>query len=277
MTGLDVLYWGSLFLGGSYLLLSVALGGLSQLASQMHGAFDGADAGDIGHVGDAGHVGDVGHVDGGVDIGHADGVDVGHADGGVDIGHADGVDLGHADGGADIGHADGHAHTGEAHASHDGDGEMPAGLKLLTFLSPVLMSGFLLGFGSAGVLARLAKLPHVPSFAWAAAGGVALYYIGWWIVHDVFGGSQASSHTKQDELTGRTGLVIAPISGTRPGTICYTIAGARQSISAIAQDDVEIPVGAKVVIRRVAGRKAVVSRVGSDDAPHAKVKGALDA
>ncbi len=284
MTGLDVLYWASLFLGGSYLVLSVALGGLSQLASQIHGAI-GGDAGDTGHVGDTGHAGDIGHADAGADIGHAD---VGHADVGADIGHADiGHDLGHdlgADAGHDVGHdlgghdggsgdADGSHSHGDAHADHD----VPPGLKLLTFLSPVLASGFLAGFGGAGVLARLAKLATIPSFAWAMAGGVVLYYIGWWVVHDVFGASQASSMTKRDELTGRTGLVMAPINGSRPGMIYYTIAGTRQSIPAICEEGLTIPVGARVYIRRVAGKNAVVSRVGGDDAPCAHVKGASDA
>ena len=261
MTGLDVLYWASLFLGGSYLVLSVALGGLSDLASQIHGALGGADAADVGHIGDAGH------ADAGADLGHAD---LGHSDLGHDLGHDAGHDMGQ-DGGT--GDSQGAEIDADAHADHD----LPPGLKLLSFLSPVLASGFLAGFGGAGVLSRMAKLDPIPSFAWAAAGGVLLYSIGWWVVHDVFGASQASSMTKRDELAGRTGLVTATVSGSRPGMIYYTIAGTRQSIPAITEDGVTIPVGAHVQIRRVAGKMAVVSRLGADDAPHAHVKGASDA
>ncbi len=280
MTGLDVLYWASLFLGGSYLLLSVALGSLSHFASQAHGALDGG-AGDIGHVGDAGNAAGFGHADAGTDFGHADaGTDFGHADAGhADFGHADfghdvghdiGADAGGHDGGAGDAHgADTHADA-HAHADHD----VPIGLKLLTFLSPVLASGFLVGFGGSGVMARSANLPIVPSLAWAAAGGALMYYLSWWVIHDVFGGSQASSHTKRDELVGRTGVVMAPISGTHPGMVCYTIAGTRQSIPAITEDGIIIPVGTMVRIRRIDNRQAVVSRVAGDEAPRVHVKGA---
>ncbi|MBM3495923.1 MAG: hypothetical protein FJX72_16600, partial [Armatimonadetes bacterium] len=161
MIGLDVLYWACLFLGASYIVLTMALGGVSHIASQMH------LGGDIGDVGDAGTVGDAG------DFGHVDAGDFGHADAGGDFGHADAGHgaVGHADGGNAGGSADagGLAHDGAHRGGHS--------LNLLAFLNPMLATGFLFGFGGVGVLARAAQLMPLPSLGWAAAGGGSLYYL----------------------------------------------------------------------------------------------------
>jgi membrane protein implicated in regulation of membrane protease activity len=289
--GLDVLYWACLFLGSSYLLLSVALGGVSHLAAQISGSLGGGEGADIGHAGDTGDFGhaDVGHADfGHADVGHAEfghsdfgHADVGHADvGHSDFGHSDfgHADAGNADGGADAGHAEtadagGEAHSGEHGAGH-GHHDAAPGVKLLSFLSPILATGFLVGFGGTGVLARLAKMPPIPSLAWAAAGGAMLYYVAWWVIHDVFGGAQASSHTRRGDLVGHSGRVTAPIEGLRPGMICLVIAGSRQSVPAITDEGVAIPVGATVRIRRISGTTAVVARVGESEPPRVHVKGA---
>ena len=115
----------------------------------------------FGHVGHGGHAGDLGH-----DIGHLDhgggGHDLGqlgHNGAGHDAGHL-GHDAGH--GGHDVAHAGQGGHTGATHAGdHGHDGAHAHGdfghtlvTTLVSWLSPRVIFGVLVGFGAAGMLLR---------------------------------------------------------------------------------------------------------------------------
>lgn len=282
MFAVDVLYWASLFLGASYVALTLALGGVSHILGSVQHAFDTGDAGagaDIGHVdtsGDIGHA-DIGHADvGHADIGHADfgqadvghGVtDTGHADlGGGDAGHVDlghdagdpgyhAGDLGHDPSGADAGHAD------VGHAGHADHGAPVKHVNILAFLNPTMASSFLVGFGGVGVLSRVTGAGMLPSMAYAGLGGGIFYYSAWWTIVRFFGGAQSSSHTRRRDLIGVRATVTAPIEGSRPGMIAYTLAGSRQVRRAVTYENESLPVGEAVRIRRLTGDSALVSRI----------------
>lgn len=299
MYALDVLYWTSFFLGASYIVLTMALGGVSHLVSTLHGAFDGGgDAATTDGVGaDLAHS-DVGHVDvGSADFGHAE---IGHGDfGHADVGHGDfgHTDLGHADFGhldaghgeglhADYGHGDagsgelGHeasdlGHSGASHAHHvagphsphhghhGGEGHHASHFSLWALLNPTMVSGFLLGFGGGGVLSRVTGAGILPSIACAGLGGSLLYGSARWLIVHVFGGAQASSHTRRMEIVGCRGTVVAPIAGNRPGMIAITLGGSRQTFRAISAGGEEISTGTCVRVRRVARDAVVVSPLNS--------------
>lgn len=124
-----------------------------------------------------------------------------------------------------------------------------------------MMSCFLVGFGGAGVLSRLSGAGFLPSLACGGVSGSMLYYYAWWLIVRVFGGAQASSHVRRSDLVGVRAEVMAPIAGTRPGMIAYTVAGQRQTARAIAEAGEELPVGTSVRIRKLSRDTAEVVRI----------------
>lgn len=257
MLALDVIYWASLFLGAAYIVLTLSLGGLSHMVDSVHQAFDiGGDASglDLGHAdasGDFGHA-DIGHVDvGHSDIGHIapDVADAGFGDtGSLDTGYGD---VGTADAG--VGHTVAAGEGISADHAHDIGHDVSHGshVNLLALLNPTMASSFLIGLGGGGVLSRISGAGALPSLACAGVGGGLFYYYAWWLIVRFFGGAQASSHTRRVEMVGVRATVTAPIEGSKPGMVAFTIAGARQSFRAITYEGDAIPVGAKVRIRRV--------------------------
>ncbi len=132
-----------------------------------HGGFA-HDAGHGGHIGpghDVGHVGhDVGHLDHGGLV-H----DAGHGGIGHDAGHAGAGQGSHVDqGGA---HADA-THGGDGHAHDLAHGGLGHSLvtTLLSWLSPRVLFGVLVGFGAAGMLLRPVLGAPLTALAAVAAG-----------------------------------------------------------------------------------------------------------
>src|SRR5687767_4167663 len=181
------------------------------------------------HLGDAGaHAGDLG-AHGGGDASIAMSAD--HGDLGVDHGHGANGDAGH----------------------HH--------FSLLTFLSPLQVASFFFGFGALGVLTRIQKMALIPSAGYAAIGGLLTWAAAYLILTQMFGKSQGTSHSRREEMIGLRAQVIAPIAGERPGMVAYTVAGTRQSLPAITEDEEPIPMGATVRIRKVRGNTASVVRI----------------
>lgn len=246
MNTLDIAYWTCMLLGGGYTLVTLMLGGFG------HG-----HGGDGAHAGDAGHAG---HVDAGAHAGHAL-----HADAGAHAGHTV-----HADGGTHTAHADHglhmpHFHGPHAHGHHGGghaQGEEPAArIHLLSYLNPMAVAGFLLGFGGTGVLMRSQGASPLASLAGACASGYGLWLAAYLVVTRIFAVAGGTSHFLRDDLVGMAASVTAPIAPGRPGMVCCTVAGSRQSVRAIVDEACgDIPVGASVRIVRIEAGTARVVR-----------------
>ncbi len=184
------LYLLTLLLG--FLGLTVmALAGLAGHGDQGGGAdhdLGHVDAGgglihDLGHWAGLGHVGHADHAGGfGHDLGHVDGGAAGHDLGHVDAG-AGGHDLAHADGGAaghDLTHGDAAhgdvAHAGPGHGTDHGHGhgQETGGHSLtsllLSWMSPRVIFGVLVGFGAAGMLLRPVLAAPLTAVAAVVAG-----------------------------------------------------------------------------------------------------------
>lgn len=250
MHPIDIIYWICLALGGMYTVITVLMGGLSHVAGH---------AGEIGHAlhlpqlthhGPAGHVGPAA-IDHGSHAGSHPGVHSGSAHGG----HHAGNGHVHAEPGQD-GRTGGHLDV-HVHPEHAAGG----GFNLLAYLNPMSVAGFLLGFGGAGAASRVLGAPVDASLLYSGAGGLGIYTGAYLILSKLFVNSQASSHTRREEIIGLRAKVTAPISGSLPGMVSYTIAGSRQSVSAITEDEDPIPVGAIVRIRRIEGHRAQVMRI----------------
>jgi membrane protein implicated in regulation of membrane protease activity len=134
-------------------------------------------------------------------------------------------------------------------------------VNVLAFLNPTMASSFLIGLGGGGVLSRVSGAGALPSLACASVGGGLCYYWAWWLIVRFFGGAQLSSHTRRTDLVGVRAQVTAPIEGSRPGMIAFTIAGSRQTARAITSEDDTITVGSAVRIRRINKDAVVVSRI----------------
>ena len=220
-------------LGGGYTLLNLLMGGLSHAA---------------------GHVGHIGHT---LQVPHLPEI-AGHVHG-----HAGAT---HAAGGAHAGHANTpHSHAvpkGSSH-SHGEIEEAGARFNVLAYLNPLAVAGFLLGFGGIGVLTGM-LYPGLQPGLRAASGAVAgwfLWLAAYLIATRVFGGAEGTSHNLREQLVGARAEVTVSIVGARPGMVAYTVAGSRQVLRAITEEDDSIPIGAAVRIRRVDGATAHVTRI----------------
>lgn len=265
MLALDVLYWACLFLGAAYVLMTLALGGVSHLVQSVVHHLDLGGGSDIGadiSGGDSAHV-DVGTIDvahstdfGGLDHGPADtgGIDVGHEGfAGHEAGNAGPGEHGTADAGGVSSHGD-HGHHGNGH------------LNVWAFLNPTMASSFLIGFGGGGVISRITGAGVLPSMACAGLCGGLLYSYVWWIITKFFGGAQASSHTRRSQLVGLQGTSLTSIRSDRPGMIAVVVTGSRETFRAVSSQEDEIPPGVPVQICHVERDKVWVTRAGTRDA-----------
>ena len=238
MHPLDILYWVCLALGGMYTIATVLMGGISHVAGHA------GQIGDALHLPQLGHHVHTGHVVPSAD--HAGHTGVPHDGGHTGNGHVAQPQDGRTAGG----HMDVHLHP-----EHGG------GFSLLSYLNPMSVAGFLLGFGGAGVGARMLGVPIQASLLYSGAGGIGIYTGAYLILSKLFVNSQATSHNRRDQLVGIRAQVTAPIAGSLPGMVSYTIAGSRQSVSAVTEDEEPIPVGAVVRIRRIEGHRVQVMRI----------------
>jgi hypothetical protein len=242
VNALDILYWSALFLGASYMVLTLAIGGLSHALGGLHhgGGHLGTGGGHAGHLDTGG--GHAGHLDTGG--GHA-----GHLGTGGAHGHGAHVDTGAGH------HADaGHGHHAGAHHGHDhaAEAEETGGrFPLLTYLNPIYVTGLLLGFGGGGIASRSLTAQPLQSLLWAGLLGGAMYWGTTFLVARLFGAAQASSHMTQEGLIGMRALVTATIEGSHAGTICLTVKGTRAQLRAVTEENESIAVGAAVRIRRI--------------------------
>lgn len=233
MHPLDLVFWSCLMLGSAYMLVTVVLGSISHLA---------------GHAG------------------HGDGLAHPHIHAGGEHAHIHTAPPPHPV----------HGHAELAASEHEGQegpigaaGNMPsqavvpaaALARVAANLSPMSVAGFLIGFGGGGAAARALGSGPAASALYACAGGMGLYWMAWSLITRFFGGAQASSHFCQEDAVGLRATVIAPIEGARPGMIACVIAGTRQRVRAVSDEEEVIPVGCTVRIRRIERETAHVTRL----------------
>ncbi len=228
MHPLDIVFWTCFLLGGVYTLFTLLAGGLS------HGA---------GHVHPAG-----GHLH----LPHAHLPHAHHAGP-----HAQASHGGHAHHGGQSGQPRGHARGG---GQADSEGE-PVHFNLLALLNPMSTAGFLVGFGACGIVSRMLGGHPLGSAVVGLAGGSAMWVALYLLATRVFGAAEGTSHNRQEDVIGLRGQVTAPIDGLKPGMVAYTVAGARQTVRAICEDEEPIPTGAAVRIRKIENNTAHVMRI----------------
>lgn len=233
MSGFIIIYWICFALGSAYTLISLLIGGLSHSAHVHH------VGGDIAHSAN-GHIHTIGE----------------HSATGTDTGN---VHLSHPH----IGHqASGHQAGGNASPNGNGlDNEQQTHLNILHYIDPMSVSGFLLGFGGAGILSHSVHASLIFGLLSALSAGGAMWAGAWLLINRVFGAANTSSHNVLEDLIGLNAQVTAPISQDHPGMICYVVAGSRQTIRAINEEEGVIPPGTDVRIHRLDNNVAKVMRI----------------
>ena len=148
----------------------------------------------------------------------------------------------------DGGHA-GHADAG----SHD----MPG----VSVLSPTALATFVTAFGAFGLVFTRIEMTRSAwlSVPLAALGGLGVAALVVVVFNKVFRATQSSSEGRVAELFGTSAEVITPIAAGGVGEIAYVQGGTRYTAAARAQDEKEIPAGAKVRIVRTGGSQFYVT------------------
>jgi len=221
---LDILFWACLMLGGVYTLFTLVMGGVSDLAGHGH------------HVGD---VGNVSHV--------------------PDLGEHHAGDFATGNTAPDAAHGD--ASLSSDHSVDQGAGDSHGHFNLFAYLNPMSVAGFLMGFGGLGVVSGMLHVPLPARLLYATAGGGGLWLVAYLLIVRMFGRAGGTSHHRREELVGLRAQVTAPIDGAKPGMVCYIVAGTRQSLPAITDDEEAIPIGATVRIRKIENNTACVMRI----------------
>lgn len=249
MQTIDIVFWSALILGLVYMGFSLLTGAVSQA---IHGV--------SGHV----HL----HLDAGDAAAHLHTGGEGAGVHGSTL-HGDAV---HAE--AHGGHAEGHLHGDHAHGEHphgeagNHHGSTPAwAVALRGLLNPLSLTGFCLGFGASGVVMRLLHSGPLSSLAAAVPVGLGFWWISDNLVVKMFARAEGTSHNRRDHLVGLTAKVTAPIADGRPGMVAYTVAGSRQSLTAVCESEEPLPIGASVRIRSVRSNTAVVVPIEQDAQP----------
>ncbi len=187
------------------------------------------------------------HVDGfevsvdGLDAGGHGGVDT-HFDGALEMSgpHAHGLD------GVDAGHASGEAQPG------------------FPFLSPYVISTFLVGFGISGytmIEAGYGILLHLPialGIGVTLGGLVGLFY------HKLRTTWSGTSQTRRRHLLGAQARVSISIPAGKVGEVSLVAAGTRRGLAARSLTGAALPVGTTVRIERLEGHTAIVQEPASE-------------
>ena len=149
------------------------------------------------------------------------------------------------------------------HDAHDG-GHADAGshgMPGVSVLSPTAIATFVTAFGAFGLV--FTKIEMTRS-AWlsvplAALGGLGVAALVVVVFNKIFRATQSSSEGRVAELFGTGAEVITPIAAGGVGEIAYVQGGTRYTAAARAQDEKEIPAGAKVRIVRTVGSQFYVT------------------
>ncbi len=257
MTPLEYIYLASIMLGGGYLALASVLHviGGGDHGHDVDGDLDvdahGLDVDAGGLDVDAGGLDvDAGGLD--VDAGGFD-VDAGELD--VDAGGFDvDVDADGLDADVDAGDLDGHAdHTAGGEAEHAG----------VSFLSPLVMSTLMFGFGVMGFLVDHWVAGAVVGLA-AAAGGALLGGGGTYWSLNKLSRVEGGSATKVRRLIGHQADVSVAVPDRGFGEIVYVQNQTRYNAPARSRGGVAIPKGARVFISTAEGSSFVVEEAKAD-------------
>ena len=164
------------------------------------------------------------------------------------LGHGGGHVIGHSHVGAvHIGHA-GHTHA-VPHASHSGRGGQ-SGQSIFSYISPLSIALFLIGFGFFGYVFHTATLLASPLiFSFSIIGGLLIAVLLLITMNRIFKDSEGSTVQDVSDRTGLLGKVSITIPEKGMGEILYVSPGGlRKSIPARSTDGGKIERDQEVVV-----------------------------
>ncbi|MCL5284007.1 MAG: YqiJ family protein [Armatimonadetes bacterium] len=163
-----------------------------------------------------------------------------------------------------FGHGAGfHLHAGHslAHTTgHTGSQNTHENLMGLSWLSPMTISAWLLGFGIFGLVGQSLHADAIGSVLCAVVGSMAMAVGSFLTVSRFFGQASISSDFQAEDAVGMNATTLTSIGHTQNGTIGCVVAGTRCTFIAIAEEEETIPPGTPVRIRRLRDGIAEVTR-----------------
>ena len=156
--------------------------------------------------------------------------------------------IGHA---ADAVHDIGHGGSD----GHDGDSG-----HMTSIFSPRIIAIFLMGFGSAGGIARFYDNSYPLSCLIGFGAGIAMGFIMYWII-DFLVRQQCNSLVKTCDLVGQIGTVDVSIEGSDPGQVSVQYGGRAGVYTARSKGGKDIIKGRQVKVLETAGSSLTVEEV----------------
>jgi membrane protein implicated in regulation of membrane protease activity len=161
------------------------------------------------------------------------------------------------------GHHGGHAvdSGGELDHGHDlgqgGGHDAHATPQSLSIWSSQVLLLFVGGFGIGGYFASISGLAFVITLICAAAGGLALAYVGYAIIN-LFYRRQYDSNINSYQCVGLTAIVVTSINAGGVGRVRCGVGAGRETFLAKSADGSAIPINSVVRITDMVGSTAVV-------------------
>jgi membrane protein implicated in regulation of membrane protease activity len=148
----------------------------------------------------------------------------------------------------DLGHDLGHDVDG-------GDSE-----PTVSVFSTKVMATMLMGFGTAGAIARYYQASYVVASLAGVLFGLVLAAV-MYLILELFYKQQASSLVATESAVGRTGTVTVSIEEGGTGEVGVYVEGQYRNYSASGADNRPIPKGQPVRVVRTVGSHLIVERV----------------
>ena len=141
-----------------------------------------------------------------------------------------------------------------------GHGEHPGAVDFSPW-SPVVIAMFIAAFGGTGILMSKRGFPIFYQLPVAAASGLVIGGLTFYLFLKIITGTQASSEVLSEELIGIEAEVTTPIPNHGMGEITYTAKQQRYNGPAQSTDGKEIPARTVVRIVRVVSNTFFVERI----------------
>jgi len=153
-------------------------------------------------------------------------------------------------------------HTADAvhDIAHGGDGHDGDNGHMTSIFSPRIIAIFLMGFGSAGGIAKYYNYSYPVSCLMGFGVGVVVGAFMFWIM-DFFTKQQCNSLFKTSDLVGQIGTVDVPIDGFDPGEISVQYSGRVGVYTARSKGGKSIKKGHQVKVIETSGSDLMVEEV----------------
>lgn len=138
----------------------------------------------------------------------------------------------------------------------------------LSPVSPMVISGFIIMFGAAGIITLQSTGEDFPKMlvaVIAVAAGFVAAIILWFLLSLIIRAVSGSSESRIADLIGHEAEVITPIRGANMGEIAYISRGSRYTSPARCLEKTDIERNSIVKIVKIVGTTYFVKEISNED------------